>query len=431
MRGLRRFCRDETAAISVMAVAWIPIVLAVGGLALDTANAMRMRTQLQAVADAAAHAALYTRHGADQAAGRAAAHAIVDLSLPPSRNGDVLRDSDVVFGVWDAETATFTPDEDSATAVRVDLSRVAARGNPLETWLLRFAGRESWDVSRAAVFETWRPACLTEGFVAEGVVDLRSNNSFYNGFCVHSNTHVELQQNNYFETGVVVSMPDSGTIVIPKSGFEQNEGLEEALRDGSYNIRVLNHLGEMIDGVAAYGSELMPDYIAAAGEIILDPRNVAAADLVPGRVHRAVCNGGGTLTLPGVVMREIVVVTDCAVKFSNGAALEDSVVATTSTDTRSVTAPSGLRLGADDDCAEGGGAQILTLGGVDVASGISFYGGQIVASGDVDFTANADGIEGASLIAGGRISGTSNMTMGFCGVGMEDNLELDYFRLAR
>ena len=214
-----RFVRDETASIAIMAVTWIPITLAIGGLALDTANAMRVRTQLQTVADAAAHAALYTRDLEDQATARAAARAIVETSLPRSRNGDVLLDSDVVFGTWDAVSETFTPDEDSKSAVRLDLNRVSQRGNAVSTWLLGFIGRESWDVSRAAVFETWRPACLREGFVAESVVDLRSNNSFYNGFCVHSNTHVELQQNNYFEDGVVVSMPDSGTIVIPASEF--------------------------------------------------------------------------------------------------------------------------------------------------------------------------------------------------------------------
>ena len=58
------------------------------------------------------------------------------------------------------------------------------------------------------------------------------------------------------------------------------------------------------------------------------------------------------------------------------------------------------------------------------------FGGQILALGDILFTANADGIEGASFVAGGNVEGTSNMTMGFCGNGMEDNFEAEYFRLA-
>lgn len=430
IRRLAHFLRDETATVSVMTITWIPMTLAIGGLALDTGNAMRVRTHLQTAADAAAHAALYVRDTEDQAAARAVAREMVAASLSGVRNGDVVRDEDIVFGIWNAASETFTPEENSKTAVRVDLTRAEERGNPVGTWLLRFAGIDAWNVSRTAIFETWRPGCLTEGFVAEGVVDLRSNNDFYNGFCIHSNTHVELQQNNSFEQGVVVSMPDSGTIVLPKSGFDQNEGLEEALRDGSYNIRVLNRLGEMIEGVGSYGSKWMPDYIDTAGEILVDPKHSSEDDYVEGRVHRATCGGSGTLTLPGMTFSNMVIVTDCEITFSHSAALENSVVATTSTDTKSVTSPASLRVGADDGCADGGGAQILTLGGVDVAAGIEFFGGQIIASGDIEFTANADGIEGASLVSGGRISGTSNMTMGFCGNGMEDNFELNYFRLA-
>lgn len=65
------------------------------------------------------------------------------------------------------------------------------------------------------------------------------------------------------------------------------------------------------------------------------------------------------------------------------------------------------------------------------ASGLMVFGSQLIASGDIDFAANANGIMGASMIAGGRIDGTSNMDMGFCGSGMENNYEANYFRLAR
>ena len=63
-------------------------------------------------------------------------------------------------------------------------------------------------------------------------------------------------------------------------------------------------------------------------------------------------------------------------------------------------------------------------------SDLRFYGGQVIARLNVDFSANSGGIEGASIISGSTISGTSNMTMGFCGTGMEDNFAVPYFRLA-
>ena len=197
----------------------------------------------------------------------------------------------------------------------------------------------------------------------------------------------------------------------------------------SYNIRILQHLTGIIDEVGIYGSDWMPDYVTAAGTVTLDPKKASATDFVSGRIHTASCAGKGTLTLPGITLRDLVIVTDCDVKFSSGARLENAVLATTSTDAKSVTAPSGLQLGRDDDCLSDGGAQILTLGGFEVASGLSMFGGQVIAAGDIQFSANADGIEGASMIAGGLISGTSNMSMGFCNSGMERNFELDYFRL--
>ena len=65
-----------------------------------------------------------------------------------------------------------------------------------------------------------------------------------------------------------------------------------------------------------------------------------------------------------------------------------------------------------------------------MAADLRVYGGQIIALGDITFSANANGIQGASLISGQEISGTSNMDMGFCGTGMEGNYEAPYFRLA-
>jgi len=65
------------------------------------------------------------------------------------------------------------------------------------------------------------------------------------------------------------------------------------------------------------------------------------------------------------------------------------------------------------------------------ASNLQTYGGQFIAEGDIDFAANSDGVEGASMVAGGTISGASNLAMGFCGgSGMEDSFEAAYCRLA-
>ncbi|MBS1302694.1 hypothetical protein GZH79_10155 [Loktanella sp. SALINAS62] len=155
------------------------------------------------------------------------------------------------------------------------------------------------------------------------------------------------------------------------------------------------------------------------------------ADLVPGSMYDVSCSGK-QLTIDGSTpLKNVVIVTDCPVKMSKGAALEDVLLVTKSVDSNSVTSPNGFRLGANDSCAAGGGAQIVTSGGINVASDLQIFGSQLIAQGDVTFAASADSVEGASIISAGKIDGTSNSQIGFCNTGMEDNIEIDYFRMVR
>ena len=72
----------------------------------------------------------------------------------------------------------------------------------------------------------------------------------------------------------------------------------------------------------------------------------------------------------------------------------------------------------------------MTKGGVKFSSDLSAYNAQILAQGDIEFSANADGIEGVSFISNGVITGTSSMKMGFCdGGGTENFIEIPYLRL--
>ncbi len=86
--------------------------------------------------------------------------------------------------------------------------------------MLRFVGFDVFNVSVESVYTTYYPPCFNEGFVAQEVVDIQSNNSYTDGFCIHSNTHVSLNQNNFFEPGTVVSMPSLDDLDMPTSGFE-------------------------------------------------------------------------------------------------------------------------------------------------------------------------------------------------------------------
>lgn len=428
---LKTFRKDEDGALTVFGLFLFMAALIFGGLSLDVSYAYKTRTEIQVAADAAAHAALYVRQTESVDTARAEAIAIVQANLPTSSYGEVLRPEDINFGTWDAENEVFTIDNNLTDAVLVNTAQLAERGNAARAFLLKFAGVQEWDINTQAVFETYMPTCFDEGFVAEEEVDIQSNNSFTNGFCIHSNTHVKLSSGNSFGENTVVSMPDTNDLELPNSGFDSNEGLREALTDMKYRVRILAKLDEIMDGLWFSDPIYVPDYIHGLGQIRLNKNKLDASDFEQGRIHTADCGGGGKLSIEqGTLLEDIVLLTDCQVQFGSDVTLENVIIVTTNTNNSSIKSASGLQIGRDDNCLPDGGAQILTKGGVSVPADMKMFGGQIIAEKDVEFSANANGIEGASIISGGKISGTSNMTMGFCSTGMERNFSVPYFKLA-
>jgi Flp pilus assembly protein TadG len=452
MRGrfLRRFLRSERGTATILAIFFLLIMLVMGGLAVDFNRAISDRTHLQVTADTAAHAALYTRAENSSADAKRVALKTIENMLPEAGFGrDAVLDSDVEFGLWDPVNRKFTRLDTASNAVRVTAQMTQERGNPSRNILLNIIGADTFDVAAVSVYTTYSPPCFTEGFVAEEVVDIQSNNTFRDGFCIHSNSHVSLNQNNFFEPGTVVSMPDTDDLDIAASGFEKNEGLRAALRKGKYRMRLLDRLPDMIDGFWSGEPTYLPEYVHAGAVFDVTPtgdtdstagkgkggnkkgKSFSPIDFEPNAVNRFGCDNTGKTTLSAGTYSSFLLITDCEIQFAQGVQLQDVTIATTSTSQKSLTTPSDLYIGRDDDCAEGGGAALLTLGGFHAAAKLNVFGGQILAMGDIDFAANADGIEGASFVSGGRIDGTSNMEMGFCqNRGMENAYRMPYFRMA-
>ncbi|MFP1645777.1 Tad domain-containing protein [Pontitalea aquivivens] len=434
MRNLcNRFARED-GVVTALGLFLLLAILMVGGLAIDFSNAVAARTRLQITADSAAHAALYKRELLTEDEAKAAAIELVTRNMPPEAFGEALLPEDIVFGRWDRDADLFEPVPGSRQAVLVRTAQLEERQNSVAVFLLRLVGMNSWDVLAPSVFETYYPTCLREGMVGDVLVDVQSNNLYESGFCLHSNGHVSVNSNNVFEQGTVVSMPDIRDIELPKSGFEKNEGLQYALRDGVYPLKILDRINAIYNGVQSMGSDYMPAYITSdiVIEVSSNNGNFDQTMFQNGRVHRVVCKNSGANIVAGTLLSELVIVTDCDLKFGAGARLEDVVIVTRNTGDKSVYAAAGLQVGRNDNCAPGGGAQIVTYGGIGIPSDLQMYGGQMIAAKNIAFTANADGIQGAAFVAGGTVSGTSNGSMAFCGgAGMENNFEAAYFRLAR
>ena len=255
------FRSDEEGGMTIFGLYIFATMAIISGIAIDVSNLIAARSQLQIVADAAAHAALYNRDTMDADEAKNAALTIVADMMPAAKFGDVLTANDIVFGHWDYASSEFEVDPDGTESVMVRASRLAENDNSVAALLTQFIGRSEWNVAVNAVYTTYSPTCFREGFVAEGVVDIQSNNGFSNGFCIHSNSYVSMNNNNFFEPGTIVSMPDSSLIDLPNSGWEKNEGLAAALREGAYRLRIVNKLPQIIDNLRNNMVDVRPDYI--------------------------------------------------------------------------------------------------------------------------------------------------------------------------
>jgi Flp pilus assembly protein TadG len=431
---IKHFARSEEGALTQFSLLWLVLTLAVGGLAVDVSNGYRERARMQDAADSAALGAIYLASDPTTTLEVATDKAIA-LAQQNLGNGSdqVVTNSDVVFGYFNEDTGSFqtnySDDENLNRAVKVTASRSSDRQNETPTFLTRFAGHDGWEINTSAVAEAYLPACLVEGLSANGVIDLQSGNTFASGFCLYAKDYVSLNQNNVFEPGAIVSMPDISKLDIPASGFTKNDGLKDSLRTAFYKLRIIDRINEIINSLEA-GSSFLPDYITDKTIYTLTPKagKVLATSFESGKMYRISCSNK-SVTIDGDLLRDTVVFASCPIKFAQAAGLENVIFTNTSTDAKSFSAPSGLRLGENDNCAEGGGAQLITMGGVSNAAKMEFYGGQIIAAGDVSFSAQSKGIDGIAIVSGGGIDGTSNSTFGHCGSGMEDNIALSYFRL--
>ncbi len=399
--------RDQSGAISLFSLQIFIIALLLGGLAVDLSNALAGRAQLQATADAAAHAALYTREFASQDRARETALAIAEASMPRARFGQVLTPDDIQFGHWDRAGDVFRIDDLSRDAVFVSTRRYREQKNGLGTFFLRLIGLDSWDLTTGAVFETYRPACLHEGFVARGRVILQSGGLYRSGICIHSNAFISLGSSNFFEPGTTLSMPDKRNVATTSGVVEATPGLGEALRDASYRLRVVNRIDAIAKGVLNEASPFWRNYITIKDPLSLSPdADMGPGTFMAGSMYVVTCaDPDQRFDLNNdTVLLETVLVTNCRVAISAGTTIEDATIITTNRSPKALSAASDIIIGKMDSCEEGGDVQILAAGGINFASNVRIFGSQVVAGGDLSISAEGDSILGASVQAGGRMA---------------------------
>ncbi len=203
---IHEFANNEDGAGTIMGLLWFMLLVGITGMAVDVTDGFRNRTMLQATADASALAGAIDLPDNSAAAVATAVSYAVD-NMGTEINGSVLDPADVQVGLWDAATQSLDTTSLLPDAVMVTVRRSAENANAVPVNFLRIMGLQTWNVTAQAVAQRFIPGCLRDGLIAREIVDMSSNNGFVNEICIHGEQGVDLQSNNYFETGVNVSIP--------------------------------------------------------------------------------------------------------------------------------------------------------------------------------------------------------------------------------
>ncbi len=411
-RHLTAFCRDDAGNASLTGLYLIFLLAVVGGLSLDHAQGQSARAEAQVVADAAARAgAIRLRDGEDAAldmitevAGyhRAGLLNMDDITLL-SHTEDGFQTASAVDGV--------TPN-----AVSVVTRRDKANNNPVNTILMHLSGVDTLNVAGRAIAGFGGPGrflnCSGGGFFAEGRAIGNSSNNYTDGFCLHGEQGVQIHNQNRFETGTVVSMPDLGDF----QRHTNNPGADEALREMGYDITLPGQIPDMIAALRSGSPQDMdlPEFVTF-GPIYRDRIRQNESLLrdtlfvVDGDVH---LRGGRHF-------ENIAIVAAGDITVDANVVLDNVILATEGR----LELNSNVRIGGTEEeyCSrEKYGGYLLAVEGVRFNSNNELRGVLVVSGGDIRFNSNNRATSGIYAEAAGDIHYNSRQQLRGCLPGLED-----------
>ena len=437
---IHQFANNEAGAGTIMGLLWFMLLVGITGMAVDITDGLRNRTMLQATADAAALAGAIDLP--DQAAVVATAVAYAAENMGEDVNGSVLNPDDVRVGLWDPATQSLDTTSLTPDAVMVTVRRSAENANAVPVNFLRIIGLRTWNVIAQAVAQRFIPDCLTDGLVARGIVDMSSNNGFVNEICIHGEQGVNIQSNNYFETGVNVSMPKIPEMLeLPASGMDSNIGLAEALRENYLDPRMVNHIDEIMLDFLDPTSPVMPDYIHTAEPVIEIDEKFNLGAVQPHRIYHVHCASNKHAMIPANAnVSKVIIIAECEIRIGAGATVFSAVLGSRSggnpgqgtgggVSSANIGVNANVQLGLPDNCAPGGGVQMFSNATMHFSSLTTINGVQMVAAGDIELGAREMGINGISAQSGGDIRMTSVNMFGLCSGGAPNLFTVPYYRL--
>jgi Flp pilus assembly protein TadG len=162
LRARRPERSGERGAIAVLMGLLMTVIMGFAALGVDVAYIRLARMEMKAAADAAAHAGMTVLRLTKGNAGTATAIAKVVASRNYVLGASVtLDDEDVVFGVWDYDTSTFTAGSSPVNALRIHgrKSDLSATAGTIKTTLGRTLGITEANVAQMS-FGAYRPRAM-------------------------------------------------------------------------------------------------------------------------------------------------------------------------------------------------------------------------------------------------------------------------------
>lgn len=452
---IREFAQEEEGVGSVFMLFMFMVVAVIVGITVDGTNAWRNSTMLASAADIGSHAgAVALANGKTEAQAIAATRDQVRANLPESVFGNTVgKVDDVTLLSYDIDTRQLSY-SGPKNAIGVTTNQLSDRGNSVGTFLLSFAGVNSFDVNAVsvAVFDYSAECNGTDGIYSEARVRASSQNYFGAGYCVHSNDHVWLPQQNTFEAGSMVTMPDlvdcknkcdpsanpgivaaEVNMVFPDFGEFIDDtftaflepGLSNDLKAEFFALKPVGDTQPLIDA-----GVLKPNESVLPGEVIsLTKSELESIETLPaGLVYSITCSGGGNgkktrleLSGTGGKMENAALLTNCSLDFKAGSDIKGSLVITTrEISSATVTADSNVTIGdsTPGQCIDASRTTIMSKSKMSVPAKFAASSVSLIVDDTVDIASSSssgDTSYGLSIYATDEIDIASQHTFLSCG----------------
>jgi Flp pilus assembly protein TadG len=257
------FWSDEHGGMTLFWMFGIVILAMLAGLAIDVTNLHRHKERLTLAADAAAQVGILAlAQGKSATQVQAAVLASVALNAPAKTVGPTMNPKDVQLVRFDPKSRTLIAG--TPNAVKVTLHNDSTVNNPVRTTLLQMAGVETFEVDVTTVAYYGQPGNCTSSDMIYGKlqVTLTSGNLIGPSYCVHSQTAVWLPQQNTFQKGSGVSMPNL-IACKAKCVNTANPGIEDAVFAMNLNLpKVSDHINGVTTDMMATTSTLKTSFFS-------------------------------------------------------------------------------------------------------------------------------------------------------------------------